>query len=449
MFTLDLLEAKLHILKNILWSWPIVILIIGAGLIFSFAFNWLQIRYFFTGWKLLLAKNEEQQDKNAISPLQAFINALSASLGNGGLAGMATVLVDGGPGTMFWVFVLGLFSMILRFTEVYAGTLPLNTDSKYVGPFAYIQKLPFGKFFVYLYALFILIYILVGGNAMQCNSMGLALRQVTGLSLPVIGMLFAVTVLYITAGGARRIMKASQAVIPIKVLLFFSLIIAVIIDHWAQLPDAFRLILANALQWPSLMKGVVAYSLQQAITVGFARALNATEAGVGTAGIFFGATGTKQPFRSAVMSIITAFISTNLVCASLILSLVVTGVWNNGLNSTPLVIAAFAKTFGSWAAPLIAFLTFSFGFGVLVAYSFLGTKIWQFLFGNRGSWIYIALFVAIAFGGTISTVSIVWTSIDVIVAVLVIINVCALLWILPSLKKSFVADEKKFLQHNS
>lgn len=445
MLNIALLEEKINMAGHLLWGWPMVIFILCAGIIFTFAFNWLQVRYFITGWKLLFAKDDNaEKTAHSISSFQAFINALSASLGNGGLGGMATVLVAGGPGTMFWVFILGFVTMILRFAEVYAGTLIKGkTAHEHGGPLTYIRKLPAGSFFAYIYALFMLIFIFVGGNMMQCNTMGLSLQKITGWPFWIIGIIFSFVVLYITYGGAKRIMKASQAIIPIKVGLFFFSIFAVIIYNAQHIPAALKLIIGCAFNIPALAGGAIAFTIQQAMCVGFARGLNATEAGLGTAAIFFGSTETKKPLKSAIMSIITAFISTNLVCCMIILSLVATGVWNNGLTSAPLVISAFATTFGTWAGPLVTFLSFSFGLGVLVAYSFLGEKMWQFLFGKT-SHLYAILFAITAFAGTLGTVNLIWTSIDIIVAVLFIINVSALLWVLPELRAAFLKDEKSF-----
>ncbi len=449
MTTATSLETTLQSLSHIVWGWPIVSFIVVAGIIFSFAFRWLQISMFFTAWKLLFANEKNSQEESTISPLQAFINALSASLGNGGLAGMAIVLVDGGPGTAFWVFILGFFSMILRFGEVYASTKFQPKNENECGPLVYIKKIPFiGRSLTYIYALCMLIFIFVAGSSMQCNSMGLSLGYITGWSPYILASLFTFIVLYITLGGAKRIMKASEVIIPIKVCLFFAGITAVLVYNASAIPDTLRLIMANALQWPSLAGGIAIYGLQHAIGIGLPLALNATEAGLGTAGIFFGSTKTKQPFKTAVMSIITAFISTNLVCTLLIVALITSGVWQNGLTSTPLVIAAFSTVFGSFAGPLITFLSFSFGLGVLVAYSFLGTKIWTFLFGKKSLFIFITLFAAAAFLGTLGTVKLVWTAIELFVAALIVINIGALLWILPELRTAFKKDYSDFEKTN-
>lgn len=433
-----------NIIENIsqtLWGIPIISFIISIGFIASIAFNFSQIKYFFTGWKLLFAKKEitNHIKTDSISSMQAFINALSASLGNGGLAGMAVVLVDGGPGTAFWVFILGFFSMILRFFEVYAGIKLAKNNL--IGPLSYISNLPFGKAFTYLYAFILLIYILLGGISMQTNSIGLSLQKTFNFSPISIGIGFTLLIFYIIIGGSQRIMKASEYIIPIKVSLFFIGIISLLYFHKASIAPAFHLIMENAFTTEAMGKGALCFTMQKAITVGFSKALNATEAGVGTASIFFGSTETKEPLKTAIMSMITAFISTNLVCTMLIFAIIASGTSTTGITSTGLVIAAFSTLLGNFAGPVITFLSFSFGIGVMVAYTFLGYKIWDFLFGKKTIAIYYSLLIALAFFGAIASVGLVFKALDMLVAFLVIINLLGLLWNIKTLRAEFLKDQ--------
>ena len=380
----DFLEYYVSLFSEKLWGVPLVLFIVVSSVIFSFFFGFIQIKKFIIGWKLIFQKNEDKKtSENSISTFQAFVNALSSSLGNGGLGGMATVFVEGGPGTVFWVLILGFFSMILRFVEVYAGLVLKSENKELVGPLSYIKNLPFGKIWVYCYSLIMLIYVFCAGISMQCNTMGLAVSKMTNFSNFSIGIFFALFVLYIIIGGSKRIMKVAEIIIPIKVGLFFAGIITLLIYHYKNIPDAIRLVLDNAFTIDSLAKGSTVFTMQKAITSGFSRALNATEAGVGVASVFFGSTEAKSPLKSAIMSMITAFISTDLVCAMLLFGLVVSGVTSGGLTSASLVVKAFETVFGYLAVPGITFLSFSFGLGVMVAYSFLGYKMWEFLFGKR------------------------------------------------------------------
>jgi AGCS family alanine or glycine:cation symporter len=439
------IEVGIARISELVWSWPIVAFIVTTGIILTWCFSGIQFTAFFKSWKYLFQKDPSQPEMSTkgdqISPFQAFINALSASLGNGGVAGMATVLVDGGPGTAFWVFVLGFISMILRFTEVYASTTMSNKSSGFTGPFSYIKKLPYGTFFVNVYAVVMLFFIFCGGIAMQTNSMGISLRDMTGMSHIFIGLFFAAVILYIVFGGAKRIMRAAEIIIPVKVILFFVGIVALLVYHADRIPMALQMIFDNAFTIDAAAKGGIVFTMQQAISKGFARALNATEAGLGTASIFFGATESKNPLRISIMSMITAFISTNLVCSMVILSIIVSGVSDSGLTSTSLVIAAFKTVFGAFAAPGVTFLSFSFGLGVLVAYSYMGARMWEFIFTKKSLPFYNMLLGVTAFLGTLGTVRLIWSSLDLLVALLIVLNLSGLLAILPELRKKFMKEK--------
>ena len=446
---INIIENAINFLADKFWSLPAIIFVILTSVIFTFVFNFIQIKKFFPGWKMVFSKDEPEEssseEKNKISTFQAFINALSSSLGNGGVGGMAAVLVEGGPGAAFWVFVLGFFSMILRFVEVYAGLVIKSKDKNLNGPLAYISYLPFGNFWVYFYAFAMLIYVFCAGIAMQCNTMGLALAKMTNFLPNTIAIIFSIFVLYILLGGSARIMKMAEIIIPIKVGAFFVGIILLLYYNFEKIPETINFILECAFKKESFIIGTTVFTTQKAISSSFSKALNATEAGVGTASIFFGSTETKKPIKSAITSMITAFISTDLVCAMLLFCLVLTGVLKTGLQSSQLVIAAFESVFGNLAASVITFLSFSFGLGVMVAYSFLGSKMWDFIFGKKSSFIYIGILVLMAYFGTVSKVSLIWKSMDVIAGTLIMINLFALLYNLPKLKEIFDKEisEKK------
>ncbi len=444
MFNINEIENYVENISKLLWGTPFVIFIITVSIILSLSLSFAQIKYFFTGWKYIFEKEDCIKDqKKSISTFQAFVNALSSSLGNGGLVGMATVLVGGGPGAAFWVFVLGFFSMILRFAEVYASLIFKKYDSKLIGPLAYISKIPFGKFWVYIYSIFMLIYVFCGGIAMQCNSMGIGVRAFTGISTDIIGIVFGLLVFYILIGGAKRIMRAAEFIIPIKVGLFFIGIIILLIYNYDKIFLAFKIVMDNAFTVDSFAAGSTAFTMQKAISIGFARALNATEAGVGTASVFFGSTESKNPLKKATVSMITAFISTNLVCATLLFGIVVTGISTNGLVSTEIVIEAFKTVFGFLAGPAITFLSLSFGIGVMVAYSFLGYAMWEFLFGKKTIFLYIIIMPLVAIIGTIVKVNLVWYSMDSIVWVLIVVNLFGVLFNIKEIRRNFLKDSNE------
>jgi len=446
------IEQMLANLNALLWGWPMIVFVIVSGVALTVGLYGIQFRAFFVGWKYIIAPEERGlEDEESISPLQAFINALSTSLGNGAIAGMATAIHDGGPGAAFWIFVLGFFTMILRFAEVYASTAFTATSATGVlrgGPMVYLHKVFGGPYLIYVYAFLCFLLSLVSGNAMQCNSIRIGIEGIVGqlfepgvYTTYVIAAGLFIFLLYIMFGGAQRIMRVAEAVIPIKVGLFFGASLLLLGYHYTAILPALKTIITAAFTPQALKGATLGFTVQEAIRYGFARGLNAVEAGLGNAGILFGATGSKNPIQSGIMSMITAFISTHLVCFLLTLLFVASGVWDSGLTSTALTTAAYETLFGPVASWLVTFLSISFGLGVLIAYAYIGRECWLFLTGGYFSNLYTWLYCAMALLGAIGSVAIVWRALDCIVAGLIIVNVYGLLLLIPKMRPAV----RKFL----
>lgn len=432
------IENGVEVLNNFLWGWPLVIFVVATSVLATILLKGVQFRYFFTSWRyVFVPEKNTSHDANTMSTFQAFINALSASIGNGSLAGMATAVFYGGPGAGFWIFVLGFFTLVIRFLEVLAGTYfvertPAGTLRG--GPMVYLARVPGGALLPAFYAFFCLLLSLIGGNAMQCNSIASGLERIIPTNVFIVAACLLAFVLYLLFGGAQRIAKVAEAIIPFKVGLFFIPTIILLCFHVTHLGAALHLIIASAFTSKAVLGGAMGYAVQDAIRRGMSRSLNATEIGLGTASILFGSTGTKSPVRTSIMSMVSAFISNHLVCFVLIVMFVATGAWQTGLNGTQMTQAAYETVFGAAGSWLVAFLTISFGMGVLVAYAFIGRECWNYLTNGRFGVIYNILFASMAFLGTLAKLKLVWDAIDVVNAGLIVINLYALLVLLKELR---------------
>ncbi len=431
------LNALLFSIGSALWGWPLIGFVLMSGVVMSVACDWIQFRYFGAAWRFVF--KPEVSSAGQISPLQAFLNTLSASIGNGSLTGMATAIYSGGPGAAFWVFVLGFLTMPIRFAEVYAGTSSAFRDvdgTMRGGPLAYIQLVPGGKILVYCYVFFCLVLTFVGGNAMQCQAVTKGLTTMLPLNIYLVaGILFAFIV-YVMLGGAQRVLKVSDMVVPVKVGLFFVSMIIALLFHYASLWGAVKLMVQFAFTPEAVGGGIIGYTVQDAIRFSMARSLNATEAGIGTAGILYGGTGTKEQMRSGIMAMATSFISNHLVCFSIMLLIIASGAWKSGINGTALTILAYESVFGALGGWVVTVLSALFGLGVLIAYAYIGRECWSFLTRGRYFGLYAALYCSMALVGSLAEISLVWNSIDIAVAGLVIVNMYALLMLLPRIRKA-------------
>lgn len=430
-----MLQELLLQCRDVLWGTPLLVFVIGTGVITTVALNFLQFRTFFSSWKLIFA---EQDSSGELSPLQAFLNALSASLGNGSIAGIATAIHAGGPGAGFWIFIIGFFGMILRFAEVYLATSfsTLSLTGRVLGgPFLYLSKIPAGRYLPTFYAGCCLLYALTSGNAMQCNSITMALtHMVPALSMWVVGAVLTLFVLYVLLGGAQRIVKVSDYIVPLKVGLFFITCIGVLLYHWANIIPAIILMVKAAFDPRAIMGGAVGLTVQHVFRLSLTRTINASEAGLGTAAVMYGATGSKQPLNDGLSAMLGTFISTNLVCTMIALSIVASGVWDSGANGSALTVAAFQTVFGPIGGWIVTTLSILFGIGVFVAYGFVGRQCWLFLSNDRYPQVFTLLFTACALWGSVADISSVWAAIDIANAACLLVNLFGILWLLPFMR---------------
>lgn len=437
------LEETIKNIGNILW-WPwLVILFFIVGILMTIFFDFVQVRYFADSWKYIFQRQSTKDGQNeTISPLQALLGAISAMLGNGSLAGMATAVSQGGPGAALWVFVIGFFTMPIRLAEVVASsTITVETPRGLRGgPMVYLGKVPGGSILPYLYAFFCLLICFVSGVGMQGNSITVGMRELSPLiSHWIIAVALILLILYIALGGAQRIITFAEMMAPVKVILFLLATAAVLIYCAPQLGAAFMLIFKSAFTLKAAVGGLAGYTMQTAIRFGMSRSLNASEAGLGTAGIFFGATGGANPVRSGIMAMASNFLAMNIICFLMLLVLIVSGVWDSGLASTAMVGAAYATVFGFFGKVIAALLTVLFGVGVMVGYLFIGRECWLFLTGGRMEFIFYLIFSAMALVGVYGSVGLIWNSVDAVNAGIIFCNLYGLLILIPVVRKALRA----------
>ncbi len=425
-------ELLIKQLSGIAGSWPFMIFVIGVAIICTVFFRFVQFRYFFESWKTTLMP-ERTYDSGDMTPIQAFINTLSSNLGNGSIAGMATAIHHGGPGATLWVFVFGLILMSVRFAEVYLSTFfsaQASSNNTLGGPMLYLRRVAGGRWLSVLYGAFCLLFGLVAGNAIQANSVRISIQATWGISPIVSAVILCAFVSYVVFGGAHRIVKVSDAIVPIKVAVFFISAFIVLGYHIHSILPAFKLIWISAFNPAAIAGGAFGIGVQQAIRYGMMRSIFATESGLGTSAILFGFSGSKEPMKSGFMAMVSTFVSA-LVCSLVGVCIVVSGVWQSGLDSTALTIASFVTVFGNAGGWIVSFLSISFGIGVLVTYAYITRAAWLFLTNGRFPLGFIFLYVLFAAIGALMHVDLVWSAADIVLAGMLMINLYGIMYLLP------------------
>lgn len=434
-------------LSELVSGWPLMIYVIVISLLYTIVLRGIQFRYLLTALKATVSPSGQgAQQQGDVSPFHAFINTINSNLGNGIIAGVATAIYAGGPGAAFWFVVFGFVLMSVRFAEVYLSTYYASQETEKTtlgGPMLYLKHVPGGKYLPFTYAFFCIFYGLIGGNIIQANSMATSLAATWAIAPLFSGLALLVFVLYILLGGAERIIKISVSIVPVKVAVFMISTVAILLFHYKSLLPALYLIVSSGLGLQAFAGGVVGFSLQQMIAAGMSRSIFSTESGLGSAAIMFGSTGNDDAIQNGFMGMVSTFIST---CIGFIIALciVVSGVWNSGLNSTALTIAAFDTLFGIYGGWIVSFLSISFGFGVMVSYAYVVRSAWFFVTNNRFAHGFMVVYSLCAFGGALATVDLVWYLADIIIAVMLLINLYGLLMLLPKVRTTLLSQLRDY-----
>lgn len=452
---METLNTLFQILVEQAKGWPVIIYVLLASFICTVALKFLQFRYFINAWRYVFAPARETGADKVVhmTSLQAFISTLSANLGNGSIVGMATAVYAGGPGAAFWVLFIGVFLMVVRFAEVFLSIYYANTASTRAGlggPMLYLRYVPGGYVLAAIYGVVTLIFGLLIGNGMQTNSISISLKTTWNVPIEISAVTLLIFVFYIISGGASRIARVSERLVPLKVATFFITTFIILVYHCKAIIPAFQQIWAGAFHDYAIAGGLLGvlttYSVKQAMQKGIIRSIFATESGIGTAGILFSATGSEEPVKDGIMSMLSTFIST-LVCFIVALCILVSGALPTALAQggasygMPLTIATFNTVFGDFGGWIVTFLSMSFGAGVLVSYAYITREVWLFLTGGRFTFVFNFLYCAVAFIAALTDAQTVWDTGDIIIAIMLFINLYGLVYLIPVIRRALATFE--------
>ncbi len=416
------------------WGLPVLVTVFALSVFATLQLRFVQFRYFFNAINMLFASNENvhvSKKTDDLTSFQAFINTLGANIGNGSLGGIPVAICTGGPGAIFWLIIISTFAVALRYAEVYLGMAFIGKHrfgSAKGGPMLYLSLLPGGWILSYSFAALCLGYAFFAGNAVQCNTVGLALHKTWSIDPYVTAFFVLAFILYILIGGSQRVVKYLDMLVPFKVALFIGSSLCVLVYNYQAIPQAFYLIFQGAFEPQAFIGGSFGYALQTVMTVGLKRSVLIHEAGLGTAAVAFGTTAGDYAVKDSILSMLSVYINTHIICLMIGLTLLSTGVWNNGDTSSALMVAAYETVFGSFGGWIISFLTINFGISVLVSYAYLGRVCWNFLTGGRYMIVFPVVYAAIAFFGTYVRVALVWQLADIVNAGLLLVNLFGLVW---------------------
>ncbi|MEL4016361.1 alanine/glycine:cation symporter family protein [Dryocola clanedunensis] len=433
----------LHFINEILWGSLLIYLLIGAGIWFTLRCGFVQFRYF-TQFRALLAPGKSA-DKTGISPLQALFTSLAARVGSGNLSGVALALTIGGPGAIFWMWVIALVGMATSYAECSLAQLYKTRDSEghyRGGPAWYMERGLGMRWMGVLFSLFLMIAFGLIFNAVQANAIANAVHFAFNVPREWIGILLIFLTGGVIWGGMRGAAKLSQYLVPFMGLIWVLMALYVIVLHIDRIPEVIMLVIKSAFGWREAASGTVAYTLSQAITTGFQRGMFSNEAGMGSTPNAAAAASAwpPHPASQGLVQMFGVFFDTIVICTATAAIVLVSGMLDraeSGVDGIQLVQMALSSMVGSWATAFIAFIIFLFGFTSIVAnYAYAENNL---LFLQKNSAVsqisFRCLALIMVLFGTLSPLPLVWQLADVAMALMAITNLSAILLLSPVVRE--------------
>ena len=428
-------------LSDIVWGIWTIIFLCAVGLLLTWKTRFVQITNFRTALKLIsggaLKRDSSSKDTGDISPFQALTTALSATIGNGNVAGVATAIAIGGPGAAFWMCTVSLFGMATKYSEAVLGIKyrqKSDDGTMLGGPMVYLNKGLGMRRLSLFFAIAALFGGLGAGNMTQSNSIALVLFSDFGIPKWFSGMILALTLWFVIIGGIRRIGRVAEMLVPGMALIYIISCLAILMVNLKEIPEAIILIIDSAFNGTAATGGFAGATVARAMAYGFRRGTISSEAGVGTAAIAHGAARTSDPHRQGIIAMMGVFMDTMVISTMTALVLVTTGAWSSGLISTEMTAMAF-KSVLPFGGIIIIIVSALFGFTTMVGWAYYCEQSLRYIGGIRFSipfrWIYCGL----AGVGAIFQVKPLWDWADIFMGFMVFANLIALVALRNEVKK--------------
>ena len=426
--------------ENIIWGPAMLVFLGGAGLYLTFGLGFIQFRKLGYAFGELMRGRGRDEENGDITPFNSLMTALSGTVGTGNIVGVATAIFIGGPGALFYMWVIALFGMATKYSECLLGAeyREKTPEGLYAGgPMYYIKNGfggNFGKILGGIVAVILVVAALGIGNSVQSNSLAATMNLAFGLPPFVTGIMLAILVGLVIIGGIKRIGEVAGKIVPLMILIYVFAGVIVILTHIAQVGNAFVTIFNSAFTGGAALGGFTGATVMMAMQSGVARGVFSNEAGLGSASIAHAAAQTKSPVRQAHIAMLGTFIDTIIICTITGLAIIVTQSYGLGVNGAALTIAAFSDTFGGLGAHIVNIVLMFFVFTTIIAWYFYGERGLNYLGVDKNIVnIYKAVWLILLVLSASADLALVWTLSSVVLGLLVYPNILALLVLSPKI----------------
>lgn len=431
--------SLLETLSSFIWGPFTLVLLLGVGVYLSIGLKFMPWRKTIPYAFRMLIQGRKASGDGEISPFQALMTAMSATIGTGNIAGVATAIFIGGPGAIFWMWITALVGMATKYGEAVLAVKYRETDAlnKHVGGPMYYIKNGLGSnwgWLAFLFALFGTIAAFGIGNMVQSNSVADALYSNFSIDKQLSGAAIAVLAALVILGGIKRIGTVAGKLVPIMAIGYILGSLIIIIANITEVPAALMVIVDGAFNGTAAAGGFAGATVLMAIQKGVARGIFSNEAGLGSAPIAHAAAQTDNPVRQGVIGMLGTFIDTIIVCTMTALVIIMTGAWTSGETGATLSTAAYgsALPYGEY---IITFGLVVFAFTTILGWSYYGERCAEYIFGEKIILPYRILWIVAVFIGASQKVNFIWLLADVMNGFMAIPNLIALALLSPVIFK--------------
>ncbi|MGB6778851.1 MAG: sodium:alanine symporter family protein [Planococcus citreus] len=436
-----------------IWGIPLITLLLVSGLYMTFKLGFFQFRYFgYIVGQTFGSIFRRPKGEGTVTPFQALTSALSSTIGAANIVGVPAAIMFGGPGAIFWMWVIALIGMALKFAESVLAVeyREKNGNGEFVGGPMYYMKKGLNMKWLGVWFSFALMIELIPSIMVQGNSIANTVEATFSIPALWTGIATAILVSIVVFGGIKRIGKVTEIFVPFMALMYVGGAVVILLMNVKAVPEFFMLIFNNAFSPAPVMGGFAGAAIVEVIRWGFARGLYSNEAGLGTAPIAHAAATTDHPVRQGFWAVIGVVVDTLIVCTATAFVILSSGVWTEEgamENSSALTSLAFEEYFGNFGAILVTIALIFFVLSTILVVVFYGAKQAEFLFGTKASYGMQVVYIIAVVLGAVGAAEVIWGFLDIMLAAILIPNVIAILLLsnkVKDLKNEFFSSDEYY-----
>ncbi|MGC5328011.1 alanine/glycine:cation symporter family protein [Brevibacillus sp. SYSU BS000544] len=421
------MEQLMHLfttLNEFLWSYVLIVMLVSLGLYFSFKGKFLQISML--GEMVRVLKEGKTRSKDSVSPFQAFAIGMAARVGTGNITGIALAIALGGPGSVFWMWIIAIISSASSFVESTLAQVFKVKDKEGFrgGPSYYMEKGLNKRWMGVLFSVLITISFGLVFNSVHANTISIAFENSFGTDRLTVGIIMAIAVAVIIYGGVQRIATIAEYKVMFLAVLYIGVALFIVVTNITKLPEVISLIVKSAFGIDQVIGGTLGAALMQ----GVKRGLFSNEAGMGSAPNVAATATTSHPVKQGLIQAFGVLTDTFIICTSTAFIILFSEAYKQpGLSGVALTQASLSEHIGSWASGTLAIFVLLFGFGSLIGNYYYGETNIKFLHGSK-IWLTVyrvSVFAMVIFG-SIAKVQFVWDLADLFMGFMVIVNLVAI-----------------------